>query len=683
MIDLHEVSVRQVRGIGAQKAEELGSLGIRSASDLLEYFPFRYEDYHVRDLTEAKEGEKITIQGTIYSEPVMQRFGRGKARLSCKVVSDKFFITAVWFNRPYMKEQLKPGLEIVLTGKWEGKRQQMTVSTSEFVGKENSRVGTLQPIYSVAGEVTQYGLRRMIAQALAQYGEMIQEVLPHELMAKYDLMPRKRAVALIHNPADVSEGNKARRRMVYEELFLFQIKLQAYRAMNKSRADGIAHTVDSEAVRGFVRALPFQLTDSQKKVVAEILEDLRKPFCMNRLLQGDVGAGKTVVAAISLYAVVKAGSQGALMVPTEILAEQHKRSLERLFEPYGIQVGLLTGSLTERKRRELLASLQMGLIDILVGTHALIQEDVFFRKLGLVVTDEQHRFGVNQRSILRRKGMTPDVLTMTATPIPRTLAITAFGDMDVSTLRELPKGRKPIKTYAVKHDMLERVLGFIDREAKAGRQAYVICPLIEESEKLDVQNAIDVHAQLTHHFPSLRVGLLHGRMSAAEKEEIMTAFGANELQVLVSTTVIEVGVDVPNATLMVVYDADRFGLSQLHQLRGRVGRGEHQSFCVLLADPKTEVGKERMRAMVETNDGFEIARRDLELRGPGDFFGTKQSGVPEFRVADMMADFETLELARDDAAELVARSEFWTSIEYLPLRQYLQREQVLTGELLD
>jgi ATP-dependent DNA helicase RecG len=523
----------------------------------------------------------------------------------------------------------------------------------------------------------------MIAQALAQYGEMIQEVLPRELMAKYDLMPRKRAVALIHNPADVSEGNKARKRMVYEELFLFQIKLQAYRAMNKSRADGIAHTVDSEAVRGFVRALPFQLTDSQKKVVAEILEDLRKPFCMNRLLQGDVGAGKTVVAAISLYAVVKAGSQGALMVPTEILAEQHKRSLERLFEPYGIQVGLLTGSLTERKRRELLASLQMGLIDILVGTHALIQEDVFFRKLGLVVTDEQHRFGVNQRSILRRKGMTPDVLTMTATPIPRTLAITAFGDMDVSTLRELPKGRKPIKTYAVKHDMLERVLGFIDREAKAGRQAYVICPLIEESEKLDVQNAIDVHAQLTHHFPSLRVGLLHGRMSAAEKEEIMTAFGANELQVLVSTTVIEVGVDVPNATLMVVYDADRFGLSQLHQLRGRVGRGEHQSFCVLLADPKTEVGKERMRAMVETNDGFEIARRDLELRGPGDFFGTKQSGVPEFRVADMMADFETLELARDDAAELVARSEFWTSIEYLPLRQYLQREQVLTGELLD
>lgn len=308
---------------------------------------------------------------------------------------------------------------------------------------------------------------------------------------------------------------------------------------------------------------------------------------------------------------------------------------------------------------------------------------MFFRRLGLVVTDEQHRFGVNQRSILRRKGMTPDVLTMTATPIPRTLAITAFGDMDVSTLRELPKGRKPIKTYAVKPDMLERVLGFIDREAKAGRQAYVICPLIEESEKLDVQNAIDVHAQLTHHFPKLRVGLLHGRMSASEKEETMASFGENRLQVLVSTTVIEVGVDVPNATLMVVYDADRFGLSQLHQLRGRVGRGEHQSYCVLLADPKTEVGKERMRAMAESNDGFEIARRDLELRGPGDFFGTKQSGVPEFRIADMMADFEILELARDDTAELVARSEFWTAVEYLPLRQYLQREQVLSGELLD
>lgn len=413
---------------------------------------------------------------------------------------------------------------------------------------------------------------------------------------------------------------------MFEELLLFQLKMQAYRALTHKRADGVAHEVDLPAVREFVRALPFRLTESQLKVIAEILKDLQSPFCMNRLLQGDVGSGKTVVAAVSLYAVVKAGHQGALMVPTEILAEQHKRSLDKLFEPYGITVGLLTGSLTDRQRKDALGALQMGMTDIVVGTHALIQEDVYFRNLGLVVTDEQHRFGVQQRSILRRKGMNPDVLTMTATPIPRTLAITAFGDMDVSTLRELPKGRKPIKTYWVQHEMMDRVMGFIEREAAAGRQAYVICPLIEESEKLDVQNAIDVYVQLQQRFPDLKIGLLHGRLPTQEKDEVMRAFSEGELQVLVSTTVIEVGVDVPNSTLMVVYDADRFGLSQLHQLRGRVGRGEHQSYCVLMATPKTEVGKERMKAMTETSDGFEIARRDLELRGPGDFFGTKQSG---------------------------------------------------------
>ncbi|WP_372637943.1 ATP-dependent DNA helicase RecG, partial [Cohnella sp.] len=365
------------------------------------------------------------------------------------------------------------------------------------------------------------------------------------------------------------------------------------------------------------------------------------------------------------------------------LAEQHARSLGRMFEPYGIQAGLLTGSLTERKRRDLIASLQMGLLDIIVGTHALIQEDVFFRSLGLVVTDEQHRFGVNQRSILRRKGMNPDVLTMTATPIPRTLAITVFGDMDVSTLRERPKGRKPIKTYSVKHEMMDRVLGFIRKEASDGRQTFFICPLIEESEKLDVQNAIDLHIQLSQALPELTVGLLHGRMTAAEKEETMAEFAAGRTHVLVSTTVIEVGVDVPNATLMIVMDADRFGLSQLHQLRGRVGRGEHQSYCILIADPKSENGQERMRAMTETDDGFEISRRDLEIRGPGEFFGTKQSGMPEFRLANLLNDFEELEQARDDAAALTSSESCWSSPAYGPLRDYLARETQLRDEPLD
>jgi len=404
---------------------------------------------------------------------------------------------------------------------------------------------------------------------------------------------------------------------------------------------------------------------------------------MNRLLQGDVGSGKTIIAAIALYASVRSGFQGALMVPTEILAEQHLRSLVRLFEPFGISVGLLTGSVTGRKRKELLASLQMGMIDVVVGTHALIQDEVFFRNLGLVVTDEQHRFGVNQRSVLRRKGYNPDVLTMTATPIPRTLAITAFGDMDVSTITERPKGRIPITTYWVKHSLMDRVLGFISKEVDQGRQTYLICPLIEESEKIDVQNVIDLHVQMQQAFPTYRVGILHGRMTPAEKEEIMQAFNNNEVQLLVSTTVVEVGVDVPNATLMIIMDADRFGLSQLHQLRGRVGRGKHASFCILIADPKSEIGQERMQVMTETDDGFEVSRRDLDLRGPGDFFGTKQSGLPEFRLADMVSDFAVLEQARDDVSILVGDASFWTSASYEPLRNYLQQEEVFQENLMD
>lgn len=683
---LHAIPLREIRGVGAEKAKELSALGLHSVGGLLEYYPYRYEDYRLRDLAEVKDGEKITIQGTLYGEPVLSMFGRSKSRLTVKLMTGgRFLVTAVWFNRHYMKDKLTAGRDIVVSGKWEQKRQTIIVGESEFpdAAGAKSRTGTLQPVYSVAEGVTQAFLRKTMKQALMQYGMMIEEVLPQELIQRYGFMPRRRAIAVLHQPTDAEEGKAARRRMVYEELFLFQLKVQAYRLLNKSKADGIAHGVDRPKVREFVRGLPFQLTESQKHVIAELLDDLEAPHAMNRLLQGDVGAGKTVVAAAGLYAVITAGSQGALMVPTEILAEQHKHSLEKLFEGYGVQVALLTGSLTERQRRDVLGALQMGMTDIVVGTHALIQEDVFFRKLGLVVTDEQHRFGVQQRSILRRKGMNPDVLTMTATPIPRTLAITAFGDLDVSTLKELPKGRKPILTYSVSHDKLDRVLGFIRREVDQGRQAYVICPLIEESEKLDVQNAIDVHVQLSMAFPDLKVGLLHGRMTNQEKDEIMGAFKENAVQVLVSTTVIEVGVDVPNATLMVIYDAVRFGLSQLHQLRGRVGRSDLQSYCVLIADPKNEVAKERLRVMTETNDGFEIARRDLELRGPGDFFGTKQSGLPEFKVADLMSDYEVLEEARDDAGALVASERFWTAAELLPLRSYLSREEKNASEPLD
>ncbi|MCR8641700.1 ATP-dependent DNA helicase RecG [Paenibacillus sp. N1-5-1-14] len=686
MKDIYTTPIDEINGVGSSKKDDLHAIGIYTVGELLEYYPFRYDDYSIRDWSTVKDGDKITVKGVLVSEPVTQRFGKVKSRMICKVVIDHFFVTAVWFNQAYLKDKLTLQSEIVMTGKWDAQRKQITVAETEFAQMHNSKsskVGTLQPVYSITAELNQKWMRKTIKQALTQFGALIPEILPSQLLDQHHLMIRRDAIAAIHLPEQMDEGQGARKRMVYEELFLFQLKLHALRTINRKRGGGIAQEVDLPAVRAFVRALPFTLTPSQKQVIAEILEDMQAPFGMNRLLQGDVGAGKTVVAAVSLFTTVKAGYQGALMVPTEILAEQHLKSLTKLFEPYGITVGLLRGSLTAKQRREVLGSLQMGLLDIVVGTHALIQEDVFFRKLGLVVTDEQHRFGVAQRAILRRKGIAPDVLSMTATPIPRTLAISAFGDLDVSSLRELPKGRIPIKTYSVKHEMLDRVLGFIAREVEAGRQAYVICPLIEESEKLDVQNAIDVFVQLQGHFPNLKIGLLHGRMTASEKEEVMRSYKDNELHVLVSTTVIEVGVDVPNATLMVVYDADRFGLSQLHQLRGRVGRGAHASYCVLIANPRTETGKERMRAMVETNDGFEIARRDLELRGPGDFFGTKQSGLPEFRIADIVADFEVMEMARDDAAELVASDQFWTGVSYMGLRQYLQREHVLDGEVLD
>lgn len=684
MSDWYDAPVSLLHGVGEERAKVFAGIGIDSVGKLLEYFPSRYEDYRVRDLTEVKDGERVTLAGTVYGEPSVRFYGKRKSRLSVKLVMDRVVVTAVWFNQTFVKNKLTPGKEILVTGKWDKHKLQITVSEMTEVDSERAQKrGELAPIYPLGGDMTHALLRKAIQQGLRQYGEQIPEILPPEIVSRYRLMDRPAAIRAIHFPRDAEEGRQARRRIMFEELFLFQLKMQALRRIAREQTEGVALPIPMEEVRTFVRGLPFPLTDAQKRVIKEILTDMRAPYAMNRLLQGDVGSGKTVVAAIALYAAVKAGYQGALMVPTEILAEQHVQSLTALLAPHGIQVSLLSGSLTAKRRREVIGELQMGLTDVVVGTHALIQEDVFFSRLGLVITDEQHRFGVEQRRILRSKGLAPDVLFMTATPIPRTLAITAFGDMDVSTIDQMPAGRKPIETTWKKHEQFHQVLEHMRTELRKGRQAYVICPLIEESEKLDVQNAIDVHAQLMQVFPEYGVGLMHGRLPAKEKDAVMQAFLSGEYAVLVSTTVVEVGVNVPNATFMVVYDAERFGLAQLHQLRGRVGRGSEQSYCVLIADPKTEIGKERMRVMCETTDGFELSRRDLELRGPGDFFGTKQSGLPEFKVADLMSDFKALEVARQETAELVEKDEFWTDAAYLRLRQYLKREGILDGLVFD
>ncbi|MCB5954893.1 ATP-dependent DNA helicase RecG [Enterococcus sp. CWB-B31] len=659
-------------GVGPKRAEVFGELGIDTVKDLLTYYPFRYEDIQEKEIEDIQDQEKVTLKGTVVSEAVLNRFGYKKSRLNFRIMQGHAVINVSFFNQPYLKDKVVLSEDIAVYGKWDAKRK--SLNGMKILGAKNDGE-EFAPIYHVNKRVRQSSLVQLIRTGFEEYGCLVEENLPQELLEKYRLMDRPTAMFAMHFPKNPEESHQAKRRVVFEEFLFFQLKIQGLKRQEKAEKNGIAIQYDVQRLKGFTKKLPFELTQAQKKVTNEICRDLMSPQHMQRLLQGDVGSGKTVVAAIALYAVMTAGFQGALMVPTEILAQQHMESLQLLFDPLEVQTALLTGSTKAKERREILEQLASGEIDVVIGTHALIQEDVVFKRLGLVITDEQHRFGVNQRRILREKGQHPDVLFMTATPIPRTLAITAFGEMDVSIIDEMPAGRIPIETRWIRPPQLDTVLEWMQKELARGHQAYVICPLIEESEALDVKNATEIFEHMQDAFsPAYQVGLLHGKMKNQEKDEIMQRFKENELQLLVSTTVIEVGVNVPNATIMLIMDADRFGLAQLHQLRGRVGRGSEASYCILVANPKNEMGIERMKIMTETNNGFILSEKDLELRGSGEVFGVRQSGLPEFVVGDIITDFNVLEVAREEASTIWKKKQWWVLPDYQGLAEEIQPE---------
>ena len=663
-------SVEVLKGVGEKVKGELELMDIHTIEDLLFHFPSRYDMAEVKPLAELIHDDTVTVVGNIVYEPTIQYYGRKKSRLAFTLEIDQVAVKAVMFNRSFAKKHLTQGATVTLTGKWDANRLQITVNHYQL-GEPEADVN-IQVFYSVKGKMTNARMKGFITQCIGTHLPQVEEILPAHYLEQYKLPSRKDAIKSLHIPESPYELKHARRRFVYEELLLFQLKMNLLKQRNRIDAGGISQEINNNQVEEFIAQLPFTLTDAQHKAFQEIIRDIKAPIQMSRLLQGDVGSGKTAVATICLYASVTAGYQGAFMVPTEILAEQHYESLQQMLGE-NTRLALLTSSVKGKRRTEILASIEQHEVDIIIGTHSLIQEEVQFNRLGLIVIDEQHRFGVQQRKTLREKGLSPDVLFMTATPIPRTLAITAFGDMDVSMIDELPEGRKTVETYWVKENMLDRILQFIQKAVASGEQAYVVSPLIEESEAFDYQNAIDLYHQLQAYYPTnINIGLLHGRLNAEEKEIIMKEFSENKIQILVATTVIEVGVNVPNATLMVIYDAERFGLSQLHQLRGRVGRGDKQSYCILIADPKGEVGKERMRIMTETNDGFRLSEEDLKLRGPGDFFGKKQSGLPEFKVADIVHDYRALEVARQDAVDIITNRLLENDSAYNGLQQLLE-----------
>ncbi|AJP12306.1 DNA helicase RecG [Clostridioides difficile] len=650
MLDLYK-DVQYVKGIGPKKADKLNKLGIFTLKDLLYYFPRQFEDRNnLKKIAQLEDGEKVTIKAVISS---INTFSpkEGMTLTKIDVKDETGSAKLVFFNKSYIKNTFRPGDSILVFGKVKKKFNNLELTSCELEYLTNSPKNTCRfmPVYQLTYGVTNKEIMSIIRTVLEDKELIIQEYMPQRIIEKYRLCSIDFAVRNIHSPSSKESLKIALYRIVFEELLILQLGLFVFKS-GRNKEDGIKFET-SKDLKKIISALPFKLTKAQNRALDEIIQDMNLEKIMNRLVQGDVGSGKTVVALLALANCVLNGYQGALMAPTEILAGQHYISLTESLKDFGINVGLLIGSLTKKQKDTVLEQIKNNEIDILIGTHALIEDKVEFNNIGLVITDEQHRFGVMQRSKLSLKGANPDILVMTATPIPRTLALILYGDLDISIIDELPPGRQPIETIAIEKSKRDRAYNnLVRREVESGRQVYIVCPLVEESEAIEAKSAVELVEELrAEYFHDLRLGLLHGKMKSSEKDEVMRLFKDKEIDILVSTIVIEVGVNVPNATLMIIENAERFGLAQLHQLRGRVGRGSHKSYCVLIYDSKTDVCRQRMAIMEETNDGFKISEKDLEIRGPGEFFGTRQHGLPELKVANLFKHIKILKLAQQEA----------------------------------
>ena len=697
-----EKILKDVEGIGIKNSDRLETLGLYTVRELLYYYPRDHIDYarqvNIRDL---EPGETVTIIGKVkrlncFSSPKNKKLTILEITLTDvtgQIKISRFFAGPRFSNKGWQMRQKKiypVGSTVAVSGLVKENKYGKNLDNPEIevLDREGSKiesikVGRLVPVYPLTEGVGADVVRRAVFTSLPT-AEKIPETLPEALIKKYQLINLKNAIKHIHFPTDQDCLAAARRRLVFDEFFYLQLGLLQRRQLQKKTETAIALPVTGKLINKFYELLPFQLTNAQKRVINEILSDLQKPESMKRLVQGDVGSGKTVVAVVAMLAAIQVGYQAALMAPTEVLAEQHYRKLVTWFNLLHLPVELLTGSTKIGKRREIYSQLETGELPVLVGTHALIQDTVSFHKLGLAVIDEQHRFGVHQRAKLQQKGESPHFLAMTATPIPRTLALTLHGDLDVSQIDELPPGRKPIQTTILTGRQRKKAYDLIRREIVQGRQVYVVLPLVEESEKLDIKSAIEEHQKLADKvFPEFQIGLLHGRMSSAEKDQAISTFRDNQTQILVSTTVVEVGVDVPNATVMLIENAERFGLSQLHQLRGRVGRGAYRSYCLLMRGAGSTDATERLKVLEQSQDGFFIAEMDMRLRGPGQVLGTKQSGLPDFALASLVEDQEVLELARGAALEVMEKDESLNSWPLLRKELEWRYQKMMGGSILN